>query len=424
MHLFIALLAAIAEPVPLDLPGWVALALDNSPSVQQAEADRAQADAAYGTARSSLLPQVSFTASAGHSWASSREGDEVVDFDEASYSAGISFSQELLSPGGSSWLSLRSASLGRDQAEAGYSTALLSLEQDVACAWYAAVEASWLVASSEDALARSSALLARSQMLFGMGAENTLDLLEARVQATGDSLSLMENSLRLANSLVDLRRIAGLPADTALSVDTSAVLTPLDRQAALSLPVFDGSTPSIEEAELSAQKARLSLGSARRSRLPSLSAGGSWGWSGNEADFTDVPSEDSWSVRLTLDLPIFDGWLTSSRIQSAGASLLSAEASLDAALGQTEAAAATSRNDLLSSIDGIALAELRLEYAGQKMELSRMSFSLGELDLSDLLDAQSAVSAAEADLISARTGCLVAEVDYLVLLGLEPRFGD
>ncbi len=137
-----------------------------------------------------------------------------------------------------------------------------------------------------------------------------------------------------------------------------------------------------------------------------------------------MPSEDSWSVRLTLDLPIFDGWLTSSRIQSAGASLLSAEASLDAALGQTEAAAATSRNDLLSSIDGIALAELRLEYAGQKMELSRMSFSLGELDLSDLLDAQSAVSAAEADLISARTGCLVAEVDYLVLLGLEPRFGD
>jgi outer membrane protein len=172
------------------------------------------------------------------------------------------------------------------------------------------------------------------------------------------------------------------------------------------------------------EQAWLSLSAASRSWMPSLSAGASWSWSGDGIDLDNLGSEDTWGVSLSISMPLFDGWATGSRVLAAEASLLQAEASLESFEDETETALATARSSLLSSIDRIGLADLELEYARQKLDLSQMSYDLGGLDLAGLLDAQADLASAEAGRISALVACLNAEVAYLVLNGMSPRLGE
>ncbi len=233
----VAILAGGLSGRPVDLSGWVSLALEGSGEIMQAEAGLEQADAAYSIARSGLLPQLVFSASAGHSW-SSVEVEPVghVDTEADRYSAGLTLSQEILGSGGSSWLSLRSASLGREESDLQHRAAVLSLQRSVAAAYYGAVGAVELVGSSEAALERSAALLDRMEMLYELGAARELELLEARMQESADRLALLRNEQALTQSITELRRVAGVSGDTSITVDTAAVLPPLTREAILALP--------------------------------------------------------------------------------------------------------------------------------------------------------------------------------------------
>ncbi len=418
-------LAGAAFGRPVDLSGWVSTALGSSPEMVRAEAGLEQADAAYSTTRSVLLPQLTFNASAGHSWSSMQvEPYGSVETDAESYSAGLTLSQELLGSGGSDWLSLRSASLGREEAGYRNSETLLSLQQSIARAYYGAVEAMELVGASEASLERSSTLLRRMELLYDLGAARELELLQARMQESSDRLALLRNEQALSQSLTELRRAAGVSGDTTMTVDTSAVLRPLSRESILDLPSDFSLNPALRSALLARESAELDLRASRRQYWPSLGASASWNWSDDRFEPEDAHLNDTWIVRVSLSVPIFDGWLREGRIQSAGASLLSAEASARSAQDNTASAVQASFDALLASADNLALAEMSLEYATRRMELSQLSYELGDLGVTDLLEAQAALSEAEAGLVSARTASLVAEVDYWVLLGRSPRLGE
>ncbi|HQE55762.1 MAG TPA: TolC family protein [Candidatus Fermentibacter daniensis] len=421
----VVILAGGLSGRPVDLSGWMSMALAGSGEIIQADAGLEQADAAYSIARSSLLPRLVFSASAGHSWSSMEvEPAGHVDTESDHYTAGLTLSQEILGSGGSSWLSLRSASLGREKSDLQRRAAVLSLERSVAAAYYGAVGAVELVAASEAALERSNALLDRMEMLYELGAARELELLEARMRESADRLALLRNEQALTQSITELRRTAGVSGDTTMTVDTSAVLSPLTREAILALPTDYSENPSLRAADLALEESTLDLRAARRSYWPSLVASASWSWSDDEFEPEDAHLNDTWNVGVSLTWSIFDGWLREGRIQSAGAGRLAAEAVAGSAEGDIEAAVRAAWDELLASSDNLALAGMTLEYATRRMELSQLSYELGDLAVTDLLDAQADLSKAEADLVSARTACLVAEAGYWVLLGRSPRLGE
>lgn len=421
----VAILAGGLTGRPVDLSGWVSLALEGSGEIMQAEAGLEQADAAYSITRSSLLPQLVFSASAGHSWSTVEiEPAGHLDTDADRYSAGLTLSQEILGSGGSSWLSLRSASLGREESDLQHRAAVLSLQRSVAAAYYAAVGAVELVGSSEAALERSTALLRRMEMLYELGAARELELLEARMQESSDRLALLRNDQSLTQAITELRRIAGVSGDTSITVDTAAVLLPLTREAILALPSDYSENPSLRATDLSLEASNLDLRAARRSYWPSLGASASWNWNDDEFEPEDAHLNDTWNVGVSLTWSIFDGWLREGRIQSAGAGRLSAEAAARSAEDDVASAVQASWDELLASSDNLALAVMTLEYATRRMELSQLSYELGDLAVTDLLAAQADLSDAEAGLVSARTACLVAEAGYWVLLGRSPRLGE
>ncbi len=410
---------------PVDLAGWVSMALDGSGDVVRAEAAVEQAGAAYSGTRAALLPQLVFSASAGHSWSSTEiEPAGALETESDRFTAGLTLSQEILRSGGSSWLDLHSASLGREQAAYRLESAVLLLQRSVAAAYYETVGSLMLVQSSRAALERSGAILSRIEMLYELGAARELELLEARMQESSDRLALLRSEQSMTQSLTELRRVSGLSGDTTFTVDTAAVLTPLSREAILGLPSDYSDNPDLHTARLSLESSEIDLSSARRAYWPSLGASASWGWSDDEFEPGDAHMNDSWNVGLNLSWSIFDGWLRESRIQSASAGRLSSEADVRSAEDDVAASVRAAYDNLLASSDNLDLAEMTLEYARRRMDLSQLSYELGDMAVTDLLDAQAALSQAEAGLVTARTSCLVAEVDYWVLLGRSPRLGE
>ncbi len=129
---------------------------------------------------------------------------------------------------------------------------------------------------------------------------------------------------------------------------------------------------------------------------------------------------DAYSIGMSLSWNIFDGFLRESRIKSARAAALGSEASLESLRNNLEAGVRTLRDLLLIDLQYYHDSLLALELAQERYRLSAMSYEMGSLSLIDLLEAQSDLSASEANLVSARASALRSEASLLVELGRMP----
>lgn len=426
--LLLALMAAAASAQPdtlsLDLSGWVSLALDNSPQMEISSADLMMSEASLRSSGSFLWPTVSLGSSGRHSWSSTPDmSGGYTDVENTTWSMSASVSQELLASGGSSWLRLSGSRRSLEASRMDHRQASLDLTMNVIEAYYGVVEAAGLLESAQRALERSTEQLSRTSSLYRIGGATNLELIQAEVQQSSDSLNLLQRENAVSNAYVSLRRTAGVTG-TPYRIRTEAVLQPVTINTAMGYSLDTSGSNLLAASKERLAAAEYSWQAARRSYWPSLSAGGSWNWSSDELDFEDLAGRDSWQVSISLQWTLFDGFNRESIIQSARASMLRQQASYRSVENTVRSSLITARNDLVNSIRRWELSLQVLNQAREQLRLSRMSYELGSISLLDLLDAQSQVSSAEASVESSRTAGLIAEARLLVLMGRFPRVGE
>ncbi len=411
-----------SETVELNLEEWIALAGENSPEMVIASSAEQQADASYSAARSSLLPSVSISGNTGRTWTGQNSGS--FESPGLSISGGISLSASLLSSGGSDWLALRSASSGREIAALETRAAVLDLQQSVALGYYRAVEGRSNLAVAEGALEKSLVVLQRTEMLYDLGSITVTELLEAQVQNTEAGIAVINKQAEYENALELLNCTAGLTGGERFTVSTENIPQPLNSEDIEAMDTSIDRNPSLISAELSLQRAETEVSAASRRRLPSISANGSYNWSGSGEDPGSIDGSGSFSAGISVSVPVFDGWLTSSRVTSARASVLNTGASLSMQQSSIEAELQNTIRELQVSAETLKLAELNYEYRSRMLEIAESGYHLGNLELDELLEAQNNCTDAEYQLVATGIDCLEAEVDYCVLRGLDVRSGD
>jgi len=422
--IFSTLLFAQTDSLSLDLSGWVRIALDNSPDIVISSADVMSAEASLTSSESFLWPRLTFNTSAGHSWSSVPDmSGGYTDTDNSSWSMSAAVSQELLASGGSSWLRMSGSRHSLEASQLDMDQARLDLTMNIIEAYYGVIESVQMLASSVRALERSTEQLRRTSALYEMGGATNLELIQAEVQQSTDSLSLLQREQAVSNSYTVLYQTAGV-IGSEYTVNTDAVLQPVTVSTAMGFNLDMSGSNTIASSKERLIATEYSYDANRRSYWPSLNASGSWNWSNDELDLEDFNDRDSWQVSLSLNWTLFDGFSRESIIQSSRASLLRQQASHEALLNSLNSSVLTARNNLISSIRSWELSLEVHHQAIEKLRLSRMSYDLGSISLLDLLDAQSGVTSAEASVESSRTACLIAEARLLVLLGRNPRTGE
>ncbi|MCK5116986.1 MAG: TolC family protein [Candidatus Aegiribacteria sp.] len=424
LPLVVSVLFAQTDSLPLDLSGWVRVAMENSPSILISSADLMSSSASLTSSESFLWPRLSFSSSAGHSWSSIPDvSGGYTDTDNASWSMSASISQEILASGGSSWLRLSGSRHSLVASGFDMDQARLDLTMDVIEAYYGVIENVQLLISQRRALDRSTEQLRRTEALYEIGGATNLELIQAEVQQSTDNLALLRREQAVSNSYTTLYQTAGV-IGAEYTVNTNAVLQPVSVPTAMNYSLDMSANNTIASSFERTTAAEFTYEASKRSYWPSLNAAGSWNWSNDELDFEDFSNRDSWQASITLSWTLFDGFSRESIIQSSRASVLRQQASHEALSNSIMSLILTAHNNLISSIRSWELSLEVLNHANEKLRLSMMSYDLGSISLLDLLDAQSNVTQAEASVESSRTSCLIAEARLLVLLGRTPRIGE
>ena len=405
------------SPQELDLAAWVSMALQNSPAIHSSEASLLSARASLTGDRAFLYPSLSASAGMSRSWSESPlPGEGSIESEATSYSAGLTLSQEILQSGGQNWLYEDASEISLNAAEADHRKTILDVTLEVTNSYYNVLEAMELKRSAINAHERSLSQLQRTEALYGMGAVTTLELLQIQVQESSDRLAVSRREQALQSAYGDLYNSAGAdPSGTELAINTRAVVEPLSEGSLQDIPMDISENPAFIAAQLRQRASAIRTEAAGRAYWPSLRATAGWNWNDDTLDDLDrMFDSDGYNVGLSLSWNIFDGLLRESRINSARASELSSQASLQSLENDLKSAVQTLRNSLEIDIRYYHDSMLALELAQEQYRLSQMSYEMGALSLLDLLQAQSDLTSSETNLVSARTAALKTEASLMV----------
>lgn len=399
------------------------LARASDPQLQLAETQKKTAEEGIRLAKSSLLPQIS--ASGGYTFSENNgpfrnDAFEVIgtaarDTDRTDYGARIN--QTLYDH--ANYTRLREARARALSAQESYRAAEQALLVRVANAYFTVLTAQDSVSSAqaeEKAVARQ---LDQAEQRFNVGLTAITDVHEARARHDGAVAAaiLAENALDDAKAA--LTEITGKAVDEVATVREKIPLLPpepADWQAWVDSAIKNSPTLAARTAD--AELAQHQISTAKSARYPTLSSSLTYGDSsssirsqntsplGNRS-FTSGDKSDSTVISVDLNIPIFTGFATSSRIRQA---VYESEASKDRLEQERRAITRQTRNAYRSVIAGVSEVNARaqaLVSAKSALEATEAGFEVGTRTIVDVLLSQQVLYQAQRDYSQARHNFLV-----------------
>ena len=371
------------------------LAADNNPSVKSARAAKEQAGYSYLASLNSYLPSVSV------SHGLSRSGGDGSSPSNR-WSASLSASEDLFNLKTVS--GVRSSRISREKAEADYLAASAAARQALAGAFADLLFAQKRVEVQKKILKIRQENAALIQLKYESGLESKGNALYTAALAESAAVSAKKSGRQLAGAQRALLEVMGLEdARPVKALGDIAVpgfeLTEGGVAAALE------KSPRIVSAKKALEAARERTASARYYAYPSLRASGSYGWSGDR----EFPDSRSWSMGLSLSLPIFSGGPTYyfNALSAGRKAQDAAEEDFRAARISLAASLRTGYEDYLSAAEtaqaGVALLaaneeryrEAQIKYMAGKIsfiDLANVEQNFVDSDLSQLDNARAAHS--------------------------------
>ena len=318
------------------------------------------------------------------------------------YRTSLSLSQSLFN-GGYNLAYLSHARAGKQGAEESYENTMQLIALDVKIRYFSLLKNDRLLRVAEELVRSSEERVKREESLYEIGATAKVNLLRAKVKLGEDRLYLISGRNDLSLARANLNDILGWHLDTLVEVVDNLTV----ERVSFNLPVLTEQAvsrhPSVRMARTQVQQAKASLGMAKSGRLPSLSASGDYSWSDIDLpeDMTDWKDHDSWSVGLSLRVPIFDGFATKSNIRQAKLNLAIAEENLKQAKREIILAVKQAFLSVTEAEERIQVAEESLVLAEEEARLAKERYRLGASFMLELIDSQVAFSTAQLNYISA-----------------------
>lgn len=407
----------VGAGVTVTLEEAIARAYEHNPQLAQALGATRTAAAAERSTMGSFLPTLSF--GAGSSLASTERFDPnnntTVTGSSDSYSAGLSASVDLFTAG------RRGAERRQAQAQSTAADAqLLASRYDVALtverAFYEELRAEELAVVAETRIERAERGLEAAERRYQVGSATRSDVLRATLELNTAREAVLRARTQRADAAFALGRLIGIDGPANARADAEPVTPrPLALTDAEILELLANESPAVEAAEASVRAAGASVSATRTQYLPTLRASSGYDWYNQDPALVD--GRTSWSMRLSLSYPIFDGFRRSEsmervRVQEHVAGLQLADArravraDAERALGQLRLAA-----------ERIALSEEAVVVAEEDLRVQQERYAQGMSTILDLLASQTGLVEAQNGLVSARFDYRLARAELEALAG-------
>lgn len=175
--------------------------------------------------------------------------------------------------------------------------------------------------------------------------------------------------------------------------------------------------PDYQSSLLAKNIAQNDLSIARSGYYPQLSLGGSYGLGGN--DFSTISDTKSWSVGLTLSVPLFNGFQTSTQVQTSRLNFELADQSVEQAKRKVAKEIRTALLNLETARKRHEVAKKSVRSAEEDRRIAEERYNLGANTLLDLLVATSNYTQALSDKVNASYDFIYAKEAFKIAIGKE-----
>ncbi|MBC7917735.1 MAG: TolC family outer membrane protein [Rhodoferax sp.] len=396
-------------------------------TAQAQDAQFASARAAYHAsleklpqARAGVLPTVALTANQNRqAGEASFSGAPFIERSPTSWSWSLQLTQPLFRYG--NWVAYRQADAQLAQAEAQFSGAKQDLLLRCAQSYFDVVLARENVAVMDAQLASTKEQLTLAQRNFEVGTGTVTDVHEVRAKQAFSQAQRISAWNELLGKQAELERMLG-SAKTVPAVRIVGMLPTLDAASMEEWRINAGArNPQVKSQEAALEVAKREVSKSRSMHMPSLDL--TIGRSTNSSDGTlSSPADLSTRVNasqigLQLNVPLFAGGGSQSRVRESLAQLEKAEADLANA---KRAAETLARQAFWGVISGEAqtAALLQAVAAGvSAVEGNKIGFRVGTRINPDVLNAAQQLFSAQRDLSKSRVETLIQSLKLKAAAG-------
>jgi outer membrane protein len=287
------------------------------------------------------------------------------------------------------------ASLTAERYSQGATTEELTLE--VVERFYAVLTAADARALAEQAVARAEKYVATASAKFEAGRVARSDVSRAAVQLAEAKLRQLAAGSAVRTASVALWQVMGL------SLDTEAELVdaddPLREANPLELQALDSAEhPAIQALRASLRADAASVKLARLNEGPQLAVDGSYNL---DLLSSEVKARD-WTVFAGLGFPIFDWDMRKRATKELAARMEAHRLSLADRAAALRSELKRAGLDYRQTRDAVTLAQAQVEDARESLRLSSLMYEVGRTPITDVIDAELALTRSESNLTAAR----------------------
>lgn len=398
--------AAPGGPEVLTLVRAIEIAMKQQPSLRQSKAQLEAAQGRADLARTARNPTLGFDASIGSrsgrtgTGAASGGGDPA--FFSHADSTGLGARANLLIYDfGRTAASVRAAELNANAAEASIATTTLDIRTSVETAYLEAVARRRLVQVAESTVKSEDAHLDQARRFVAAQAKDPIEVAQAQSRDANAKSALAQAQSNEAIALANLRSAIGW-VDPANSPIVSATWpTPSESDPpglAVLVETARKSRPEIVQLDKQVQAAEANLDAARAERRPVLSANAGAQWSPGTGDWSPEPT---WNATLQMTWPLFDGGRAAADARIQRANVANATAARDALLVSLTSQLDSARSQIVANRANVQASTEAVTAARAQLKLADARYAQGLGSQIELADAQTAVTTAAGNLVSA-----------------------
>lgn len=392
----------------------VHLAVSNSPAVFQARLALEQAENGVAQARAAYLPQTGTSAGYSRSKRYSHPASEASD----SYSAGLSYSQNLLSFGRNE-AALHEAHLQRDAAAESLRSASNSVAYAARIAFFDLLQAQDLLVVAVEKVREFEVHLGQVRTMAELGTRIRYDITKAEVDLGNACLDALAASNTLLTARVELGRTLGLAEDCPCALAAPAAPSPAIEERDVLLARAHRFHPDLAVLRLQAEAASAAVDYAVADLRPNLSISAGFSWSGSV-----FPLSRGWSFGPSVDWKLFNGWRQTLALETAALQLQASRSRLASREQQLFQDLTSALIQLRTARAQAQVAEVIVRSARESLDLVSARYKLGLATAVELTDAEVAVAAARTQQVLSRRNELAAQALILYNTGDAPAPKD
>ncbi|MEO7734876.1 MAG: TolC family protein, partial [Kofleriaceae bacterium] len=346
--------------------------------------------------RVALLPVLDLDASAG---VRSRQGGPFFTHQEAT-GLGASASWTITDFGRTS-LAIRAAELNADATAAGLGTTTLDVRTNVETAYLEAVARRRLVQVAEATVKSEDTHLDQARRFVAAGAKDPIEVAQAQSRDANAKSALAQAQSTEAIVLANLRSAIGWVEPAHAPVVSANFPAPSEADPPALAALVETARkqrPEIVQLDKLLQAADASVSAAHAERRPTLSATADAQWSPSSTDWNPEPS---WSAGLALRWRLFDGGQSAADVRIANANMTVASAQRDALLVSLTSQLDSSRSQIVANRANVLASTEAVTAARAQLQLAEARYAQGLGSQIELADAQTAVTTAEGNLVTA-----------------------